>query len=120
MKEKPLAIVITLTGGLVACICCIIRHAGLLKTLTVVLISLIVFMIIGIIVNKIYMTIKSEVEERDKELARIEEEARLARLEEEKSREEEEASENGEEDSQSEEDDWANATPSEGENGEEF
>ena len=38
----------------------------------------------------------------------------------EKSREEEEASENGEEDSQSEEDDWANATPSEGENGEEF
>ena len=124
MKEKPLAIVITLTGGLVACICCIIRRAGLLKTLIAVLVSLIVFMIIGLIVNKIYMTIKTEVIEREKEEARIEEEKRLAQLEEER-RLQEEAERREEEESQSEDDDWENAAPSGfsdslGENGEEF
>ena len=119
MKEKPIAIVITLTGGLVACICCIIRRAGLLKTLVAVLVSLIVFMIIGLIVNKIYMTIKAEVIEKEKEEARIEEEQRLAKLEEER-RLEEEAARQQEEGVQSEEDDWENAVPSEGENGEEF
>ena len=78
-------------------------------------------LIIGLIVNKIYMSIKTEVDERIKEEARLEEEARLAQLEEERRREEEEELlKNGAEDSQSEEDDWANAEPSEGENGEEL
>ena len=95
MKEKPLAIVITLVGGLVACICCIIRKAGLLKTLIAVLVSLIVFMIIGLIIHKIYTSIKQEVDEaeqkriEEEEAAREAEEARIA--EEKRLAEEEEA-----------------------------
>ena len=92
MKEKPLATSIMLLGGATACICCIIRRAGLLRTLTFTLISLIVFMIIGLIAQKLYFDPKKEVEEQEKE--RNEEEERLMRLAEEeaeeKRREEEE------------------------------
>ena len=66
MKEKPLATSIMLLGGATACICCIIRRAGLLRTLTFTLISLIVFMIIGLIAQKLYFDLKKEVEEQEK------------------------------------------------------
>ena len=53
MKDKPIAGLITLTAGLIACICCILNKAGLLTTLITVLAVLFVFMIIGLIVNSI-------------------------------------------------------------------
>lgn len=87
MKDKPLAIIITLLGGSVACICCIVKGAGLLWTLLTVLISLFVFMIIGLIVNRISNQIRTEVEEREKEELRIAEEAKM--LEERKQQERE-------------------------------
>ena len=70
-----------LLGGATACICCIIRRVGLLRTLIFTLISLIIFMIIGLIANKLYINLKAEVEEQEK--AKKEEEERLARIAEE-------------------------------------
>ena len=110
MKEKPLAIIVTLVGGLAACLCCIIRKAGLLKTLTAVLISLIVFMIIGLILHKVYSSIKQEVEEAEKkkkeqeeaereaEEERLAEEARLAEEEQARLEAEQRAAEDAEKD----------------------
>ena len=94
MKEKPLAIVITLIGGATACICCIIRKVNLLYTLLIVLICLVVFMILGLVVNRFYSSIKAEVDEkereertrREREERRLERERQLAREAEEEER----------------------------------
>ena len=76
MKDKPIVIIITLTAGLIACVCCILNHAGLLATLLTVLISLIVFLIIGQIVNSIFAKQNKEAEKRLKdEKQKLEEEA---------------------------------------------
>ena len=64
MKDKPLVIVITLLGGAIAAISCLINGASLTMTLLLVLISLIAFLIIGIVVNKIYARIKDELESK--------------------------------------------------------
>ena len=110
MKEKPIAIVIMLLGGAVASICCILMRIKLLYTLLIVLGTLLVFMVIGLIVNRIYSGIKAEIAEKEKEEAWRLEQERLAALEaeeeEERRREEEE---NGEASGESEDDDWNNA-----------
>ncbi len=106
MKDKPLVIIITLLGGAVCSICCILKRAGLLWTLLATLITLVVFMIIGLIINKFYTEVKNEVIEADKERERLAEEERLKREEEQRLREEWEAEHPGEpypEDSASEE-----------------
>ncbi len=106
MKDKPLVIIITLLGGAVCSICCILKRAGLLWTLLATLITLVVFMIIGLIINKFYTEVKNEVIEADKERERLAVEERLKREEEQRLREEWEAEHPGEpypEDSASEE-----------------
>ena len=77
MKDKPIVIIITLTAGLIACICCIINRAGLLGTLISVLISMVVFLIVGLIVNSIIARQDRIAEKRARdEKQRQEEEAR--------------------------------------------
>lgn len=66
MKDKPIAIIITLLGGASAYICCMIKQAGLLSTLLVVFIALLIFMIIGLVINKIYLSLKAEVNEQER------------------------------------------------------
>ena len=91
MKDKPLVIIITLLGGAVCSICCILKRAGLLWTLLATFITLLVFLIIGLIVNRFYTEVKNEVIAADKERERIAEEERLKREEETRRREEWEA-----------------------------
>ena len=86
MKDKPLVIIITLLGGAVCSICCILKRAGLLWTLLATFITLVVFMIIGLIVNKFYTEVRNEVAEADKEKERLAEEERLKREEEQRLR----------------------------------
>lgn len=85
MKDKPIVIYITLLAGLVSCIVCILNNAGLLNTLLYTLITLVVFVFIGLIANKIISEINHEVEEKDlAEKRRLEDEQReKERLEEE-------------------------------------
>ncbi|MBR3483157.1 MAG: hypothetical protein IKH42_00630 [Lachnospiraceae bacterium] len=82
MKDKPIAVIITLTAGLIACVCCIINKAGLLGTLITVFITLFVFMIIGLIVNSIVAKQDREAEERAKDLKAKEEEEKNNKLKE--------------------------------------
>ena len=81
MKDKPLVIIITLLGGAVCSICCILNRAGLLWTLLATLITLIVFMIIGLIVNRFITEVREEVRAADEEKARLAEEERLRQAE---------------------------------------
>ncbi len=64
MKDKPVVIIITLLGGAIAAISCLINEAPLVMTLLLVLISLVAFLIIGIVVNKIYARIKEELDSK--------------------------------------------------------
>ena len=64
MKDKPLVKVIMLLGGAIAAVSCLINRATLTWTLIIVLISLIAFLIIGIVANKIYARIKDELESK--------------------------------------------------------
>ena len=64
MKDKPIVIVITLLGGAIAAVSCLINGASLTITLVLVLVSLIAFLIIGIVANKIYARIKVELESK--------------------------------------------------------
>lgn len=64
MKDKPIVIVITLLGGAIAAVSCLINGASLTITLVLVLVSLIAFLIIGIVANKIYARIKDELESK--------------------------------------------------------
>ena len=68
MKDKPIVVIITLTAGLVACICCILKEAGLLATLIAVFASLLIFLVIGMIVNSIIAKQRHIAEEREKDL----------------------------------------------------
>ena len=81
MKDKPLVIIITLLGGAVCSICCILKRAGLLWTLLATLITLVVFLIIGIIVNRFITEVRNEVKAADEEKARLAEEERLRQAE---------------------------------------
>lgn len=85
MKDKPIVVIITLTAGLVACICCILKEAGLLATLIAVFASLLIFLVIGMIVNSIIAKQRHIAEEREKD-----EKQRLEELEKEEQRKREE------------------------------
>lgn len=78
MKDKPIAVIVTLLGGAVSCICCIVNGAGLLWTLLMTLLALFVFLLIGLGVNKVYAGIKADLDAIRAEEERIEEERRLA------------------------------------------
>lgn len=81
MKDKPLVIFITLLGGAVSSICCILKGVGLLWTLFITLVTLIVFMIIGLIVNKLMTEVRNEVAEKERlEAKRAEDERRELEL----------------------------------------
>ena len=80
MKDRPIVIFITLIAGLVACICCIINGVGLMATLIAVFSSLIVFMILGMIVNAIIAKQRTIAEERAKEEKFKEEEKKKEEL----------------------------------------
>ncbi|MCR4721200.1 MAG: hypothetical protein K5655_05675 [Lachnospiraceae bacterium] len=67
MRDKPVVVVITLLGGAIAAVMCLVNGMQLMTTLLIVLISLIAFLIIGIVANKIYAKIKDEL---DSKLAR--------------------------------------------------
>ncbi|MBR4781813.1 MAG: hypothetical protein IK014_10705 [Lachnospiraceae bacterium] len=82
MKDKPIAVFITLLAGLIACICSIINKAGLMGTLITVLVTLFVFMIIGLIVNSIVAKQDREAEKRAKNLKQKEEEEKKKGLKE--------------------------------------
>jgi len=62
VKDKPIAIVITLLGGAISIVSCLINNTPPLITLIIVLVSLLAFMIIGIVAHKIYAKIKDEME----------------------------------------------------------
>lgn len=55
--------IITLTAALVTCIFCIVRHATLFFTLKLVLPVMLIFFIIGVIVQKIVVRINKDAEE---------------------------------------------------------
>lgn len=67
MKDKPITIVVTLLGGAIAALSCLINGADLFWTLTLVLISLVAFLIIGMVVNRIYTRIKDDIDRREAE-----------------------------------------------------
>ncbi len=81
MKDKPLAIIITLLGGAVCSICCILKGVGLLWTLLTTLITLLVFLLIGLIVNRNLSAVKKEYEEAEKERKEMLEAERLREAE---------------------------------------
>lgn len=87
MKDRPTVIFITLLGGLVACLCCIINGSDLLFTLAAVFASLFVFMLIGLAANKVFLYLRSEVSAREEAEKKAEEEQR--KLEEEQKAESE-------------------------------
>ncbi len=55
MKKKNLPAIITLSAGAIACITCIIKKNQILDTLITVLITLVIFYIVGLIASK-YIT----------------------------------------------------------------
>lgn len=91
MEGKNIPPFITLTAALIACMICIIRGATLFTTLKIVLIVMIVFYIIGRMVQKVLVKIDNDAEnaalQRQKEeqerAARDLEEAELAKTEQE-------------------------------------
>lgn len=67
MKDRPFVGFVTLVAGLIACICCIVRGVGLFATLVTVLITLFVFMIVGMIANKLLKSVHDEVIQYEKD-----------------------------------------------------
>lgn len=91
MEGKNISPIITLTASCIACVICILRGASLYSTLKIVLLVMIVFYIIGRIVQKILVKIDNDAEEAALERQRIEQELAAKELEEaelEKQREE--------------------------------
>lgn len=66
MKDKPIVIYVTLIAGLIASVICIIRQMTLLDTLHITFITLLVFMIIGLVANKLVFKVNKEVEDRER------------------------------------------------------
>lgn len=82
MKEKKLPTVIMLIGGLVASTCCLINRVSLTGTLITVFISLMVFLVIGLIAGKFITEVNDEVKKAEEEEAKRKKEAeRQAELE---------------------------------------
>lgn len=80
MKEKMIAGIIMLAGGAVASICCVINRFSLTETLKIVLLVMLIFLIVGLIADKIISNINQEV--------RLKEEAEMKEITEREAREE--------------------------------
>ncbi len=65
MQGRYIPAIITLVAGLVASIICLVRGIGIIRSLTIVLITLIIFMILGIIARKIILLTLTEKPEKD-------------------------------------------------------
>jgi len=81
MEEgKSIPLIIMLSAGSIISIACIVYKFTLLQTLLLVLITLIVFYIIGIIIKKLIVSINRDAEQRAALLAQEEQEAKQKEL----------------------------------------
>lgn len=81
MEEgRNIPLVIMLTAGSIISIACIVYKFTLLQTLLLVLITLIVFYILGLIIKRLFISINRDAEERAALLAQEEYEAKQKEL----------------------------------------
>ncbi len=81
MEGKNIPPIITLSAAMISCLICIWRGASLYTTLKIVLITMIIFYIIGRIAQKILVKIDKDAEEAALERQRIEQELAAKELE---------------------------------------
>ncbi len=74
MEGKNIPPFITLSAAMIACVICILRGATLYTTLKIVLLVMVIFYIIGLIVQKVLVKINKDAEEAALERQRIEQE----------------------------------------------
>ena len=74
MEGKNIPPIITLSAAMISCLICIWRGATLYTTLKIVLITMVIFYIIGRIAQKILVKIDKDAEEAALERQRIEQE----------------------------------------------
>lgn len=94
MEGKNIPPLITLSAAMISCVICILRGASLYTTLKIVLLVMVIFYIIGLIVQKVLVKINKDAEEAALERQRIEQELaakELAEAELEKQAEQEKA-----------------------------
>lgn len=94
MEGKNIPPFITLSAAMISCVICILRGASLYTTLKIVLLVMVIFYIIGLIVQKVLVKINKDAEEAALERQRIEQELaakELAEAELEKQAEQEKA-----------------------------
>ncbi len=82
MEGKNISPIITLTASSIACVICILRSASLYTTLKIVLLVMVVFYIIGRIVQWIFIKIDNDAEEAALQRQREEQELAAKELEE--------------------------------------
>ncbi|MCH5273157.1 MAG: hypothetical protein J1E35_05740 [Lachnospiraceae bacterium] len=93
MKGRNIPPFITLTAAMIACIICIVRHVSLFFTLKVVLLVMLLFYIIGRIVQKTVVKINDDAEKMAEQRQREERELAARELEAQELREKEEEQE---------------------------
>ncbi len=81
MEGKNIPPIITLSAAMISCLICIWRGASLYTTLKIVLITMVIFYIIGRIAQKILVKIDQDAEEAALERQRIEQELAAKELE---------------------------------------
>lgn len=81
MEGKNIPPFITLSAAMIACIVCIIRRVTLYSTLKVVLLVMVLFYIIGRIVQKVVVKINADAEEAALQRQREEQELAAKELE---------------------------------------
>lgn len=82
MEGKNIPPFITLTAAMISCVICILRRASLYTTLKIVLLVMIIFYIIGRIVQKVLVKIDNDAEEAALQRQREEQELAAKELEE--------------------------------------
>lgn len=82
MEGKNIPPIITLSAAMIACLICIFRGATLYNTLKIVLLVMLIFYVIGRIVQKILIKIDNDAEEAALERQREEQERAAKELEE--------------------------------------
>lgn len=81
MEEgKNIPLIIMLSAGSIISIACILYKFTMLKTLALVLATLVVFYIIGLIIKKLILSINRDAEERAALIAQEEQEAKQKEL----------------------------------------
>ena len=81
MEEgRNIPLIVMLFAGFIVSIACIVYNFSLLQTLIFVLVTLIVFYIIGMVIKKVILTINHEAEQRAIFLAKEEQQARQKEL----------------------------------------